>query len=399
MEASNYQATEDGGINLLDYLPVLWKYKLLIGLLCVASVLYALISGLQAPRVYEATAALIRDTGGENTSLASLLAQQLTMGRGGTSTGRGDNTLIILRSRTMAEEMARQLKLHDHYGVSRPEAAAAILRGATKIIPSRDGPIALTVEDKSPDKAAHIANSYADNLNRLISRFGAGVASRQRIFIVERIKETEKALKEAEEVLKSFQEKNRVQVFVSQTTEAISASTALRSQLIATEVELKNLRSFATDSNPEVIRLKGRIAELKRQIGQAQYGTGLDLPPMTQNPGHSQKEIYLPAAKVPEIQLEFTRLSRNVGVQAGVYSLLTQQLEQAKIAEAQDAPVLQLLDPALPPNSPKPRKIGQQMLIYGLVGAFAGIFLAVVFDYLLHNWQVIKSRTLDANRQ
>ncbi len=400
MEESSYQATEDGGINLLDYLPVLWKYKLLIGLLCVAAVLYALISGLLAPRVYEATATLIKDAGGENVSLASLLAQQLTMGRGGTSTGRGDNILIILRSRIMAEEMARQLKLQDHYGVSRPEDAAGILRGATKIITSRDGPMAIAVEDKNPDKAAYIANSYVENLNRLMSRFGAGVASRQRIFVVERIKETEKALKEAEEVLKNFQEKNRVQVFMSQTTEAISASAALRSQLIATEVELKNLRSFATESNPEVIRLNGRIAELKRQIGQAQYGAGLDLPPMTQNPGHSQKEIYLPAAKVPQIQLEFNRLARDVKVQEGVYSALTQQLEQAKIAEAQDVPVVQLLDPALPPASPKPRKIGLQMLISGVVSAFAGVFLVLVFDYVLHNyWQTIKNLTVDSNRQ
>ena len=118
------------------------------------------------------------------------------------------------------------------------------------------------------------------------------------------------------------------------------------------------MRSFATESNPEVIRLKGRIAELKNQMGQAQYGAALDLPPITKNSGHSQKEIYLPAAKVPQIQLEFSRLARDVKVQEEVYSALIQQLEQAKLTEAQDVPVVQLLDPALPPDRPKSLKLG-----------------------------------------
>lgn len=395
MEASNYQATEHEGINLLDYLPVLWKYRLQIGLLFLASVLYGLISGLLIPRVYEATATVVRDTGeGGSVSLLSLLAEQVAASRGTVSSGRGDNFMLVLRSRTMAEYMVRQLKLQEYYGASSFQAAVGTLRAATKILRPRDGPMSITVEDKDPGKAAEIANAYAENLNRHMSLFGAGVASRQRQFIIERLKDTEKALTEAEEVLKSFQLKNRAVVVAAQTTEAIGASTGLRADLIATEIQLQNVRSFATDSNPEVNRLKRKIAELKRQIAQAQYGSGMDLPSISQSPGNSQKDIYLPAAKVPEVQLEFTRLTRDVKVQEGVYTLLTQQLEQAKITEAQDLPVVQILDPALPPGDPKPLNLLRRMSIYGIVGIFLGAFAVLTFDYATRHWSIIRLRLI-----
>ena len=397
MEASNDQASQEG-INLVDYLPVLWKYRLQIGLLFLASVLYGLISSLLAPRVYEATATVVRDTGeGGAVSLLSLLAQQVAGSRGAVSSGRGDNTMLVLKSRTMAEYMVRQLKLQEYYATSGFQAAVGALRAATKILQPRDGPISITVEDKDPGKAAEIANAYAENLNHHMSRFGSGQASRQRQFIVERLKDTEKALAEAEEGLKNFQLKNRAVVIPTQTTEAISASAAIKGQLVATELELQNMRTFATDSNPQVMRLRARIGELKRQLGEAQYGLGMDLPPMSQNPGQSQKEIYLPAAKVPDVVLESTRLMRDVKVQETVYNLLTQQLEQAKISEAQDMPVLQVLDPALPPGDPKPLNLLQRMSIYGIVGIFLGVFAVLTFDYATRHWSIIRLRLISGS--
>lgn len=398
MEESHYRPDENISIQWLDYVPALWKYRWAVVAVFLASVLYGVIPLLLLPSVYEARATVIRiNGGGEGINLLALLVQQAGISRGASSTtGRGDHVLSVLRSRTMAEEVTKQMELEKYYGVSRLQDAAAMLSGRVKVIPSREGPIEIKVEDKSPQKAADIANSYAENLNRLMDRFGSGLASQQKRFIAERLKETEGALRKAEEVLKAFQEKNRAVVISAQATEGISASATLRAQLIASEVQLQQVRSFATESNPEVVRLKRTIAELRRQIGQAQYGAGLDLPHVSQNPGHSQKDIYLPAAKVPETVLEVTRLTREVKVQETVYTLLTQQLEQTKITEAQDTPVVQLLDPALPPGVPKPLKIGQTAAIYGSLGIFAGVLIVLIFDYTTCNWSEIKSCVLSA---
>ena len=60
MEESNNYLVENGGINLLDYLPVLWRYRLPITILFLASLLYGLVSGFISPPIYEATATIIR---------------------------------------------------------------------------------------------------------------------------------------------------------------------------------------------------------------------------------------------------------------------------------------------------------------------------------------------------
>ena len=396
MEENLYHSDEGLGIQWLDYVPTLWKYRWAVGAVFLASVLYGVIPLLFLSPVYEATATVIRLGGGDGVNLLSLLAQQAGISRGGSSTGKGDNVLSVLRSRTMAEKIAREMGLEKHYGVSRFQDAAAILKGQARFIPSKEGTIEIKVTDKFPQKAAEIANFYAENLNRLIDSFGSGLVSRQRLFITERLKETESTLRKAEEALKDFQEKNRTVVVSAQAGEALGAAAALRGQLIATEIQLQQMRSFATESNPEVVRLKRMIAEYKRQMSQAQYGDGLDLPPTSQNPGRSQKDIYLPAAKVPGTLLEITRLTRDVKIQETVNSMLTEQLEQTKLSEVQDTTVVQPLDPALPPEAPKPVKIGQTAVIYGSLGIFAGVLIVLIFDYTTCNWLEIKSHVLNA---
>lgn len=328
MEESNYQATEGGDIDLLDYLPVLWKYRLLIGLLCVASVLYGLFLGLWSPRVYEATATIIRDTGEGGISLLSLLAEQVAASRGSGPSGRGDNTMLVLKSRTMAESMVQQLKLQEYYGAASFQGAVGTLRRATKVLQARDGPMSITVEDRDPGKAAEIANAYAENLNRHMSRFGAGQASRQRRFIEEQIGRWDKDLKAAEETVRQYQEANRAFLL-----------------------------------------------------------------------GDTANSMGLPGARIPRVLLELARLTRDVKVQEAVYTALTQQLEQAKINEAQNAPVVQILDPALPPGDPKPPKIGQKMAIGGALGMIAGILLALVLDYTTRNWPRARILILNAGQR
>lgn len=163
---------------------------------------------------------------------------------------------------------------------------------------------------------------------------------------------------------------------------AIEVAARLKGEIMASEVQLQVMRNFATEANPEVIRLRRRIGELKRQLAQAQYSAGLDLPAVTENPGHPQKEIYVPAAKLPQLGLELARLTRDLKVQETVYTLLTQQLEQAKIAEAQDTPVVQVLDRAVPPIYKSKPKIKLNMALVGAVSLFLGIFLAFFLEYI-----------------
>jgi uncharacterized protein involved in exopolysaccharide biosynthesis len=88
----------------------------------------------------------------------------------------------------------------------------------------------------------------------------------------------------------------------------------------------------------------------------------------------------VPFAKVPEVGLELVRLTRDVKIQEVLVTLLTQQLEQARIAEARDTPVVQVLDRAVPAERyTRPRAVLNGGLA-AMVGLVFGALLAVVLE-------------------
>lgn len=98
--------------------------------------------------------------------------------------------------------------------------------------------------------------------------------------------------------------------------------------------------------------------------------------------GDMANSLRLPAAKVPQVGLELARLMRNLRVQEGVYMLLTQQLEQAKIGEAQDTPVVQVLDRAVPAlYKSKPHTI-QNIAASGAISLFLGIAITFFVEFI-----------------
>jgi len=373
-EAANQRPYDDDEINLLDYWRVIWKFKWLIGVLCSTSVIAAMILGLLSPKIYESRATIIipKESGGGGflSALgASGIAQQITGISLPSLTPNRDIFTSILNSRTLALKLVAQLNLKDYYKALHLEDAISALNGATKITVSKVGLIKIKVEDTDPKMAADIANGYPDHLDRFMAHFGTGAAGRQRRFIEGQLTKTKADLKKAEDTLKTFQEKNRTISIQEQARGAIAASGRLKAEITASEVQLQVMRNFATESNPGVISLKRKIAELKRQLAQSQYDT-IDLPGVTANPGHSKKDIYLPPVKFPVVGLELTRLTRDLKVHASVYMLLTQQLEQVKIAEAKDTPIVQVLDRAVPAIRKSNPKIKLSMALSGAVSLF-----------------------------
>jgi len=392
-EEQRYLSHDEDEINLLDYGRVIWKYKWLIGVLCSTSVIVAMIFGLLAPKIYESTATiLIPKEGGGGGLLSALgaggIAQQIAGISVPSLTPNRDIFMSILRSRTLAIKLVAQFNLKDYYKALHLEDAIKSVQGATNVSMSKGGLIVIKIEDTDPIMAADIANAYPDHLDRFMANYGTGAAGRQRRFIEGQLTKTKAELKVAEETLREFQEKNKAIAIKEQAKGAIAVGSRLKGEIMASEVQLQVIRNFATESNPEVIRLKRKIAELKHQLAQSQYDT-IDLPGVTANPGHPKQDIYLPPAKFPEISLELTRLTRDLKVQDTVYMLLTQQLEQVKIAEAKDTPVVQVLDRAVPALGKSKPKIKLQMALAGTVSLFFGVFFAFLLEYIQRQKQQI----------
>jgi uncharacterized protein involved in exopolysaccharide biosynthesis len=389
MEARMRGEQETNEVTLLDYWRVLWKHGwMILALSLVSVVTTGLYTYFVMPKIYESIASILgpRESAGGGASLAAALAasgagQVLTGFLPGGGTSR-DAFIAILKSRTMAQELVDRFKLKEYYRAQVTEAAIGALQTATNISVSREGVISVKVEDKDAKLAADIANAYVTTLDRMFAKLGTTEASKQRAFIAERLEKTEKALRQAEEVVKRFQEDNKAIVLQEQSRRAIEAAAQVKGQVTVAEVQLEVMRGFATETNPQVVQQKRQIEEMKRQLAQMQYSQGLDLPPETANPGQPRREFQVPFTKVPELERDLVRLTRDVKVQETVFTLLTQQFEQAKIAEARDTPMVQVLDKAVPAERKSKPSTRKNVAIAGLLSLFLGILLAFFLEYV-----------------
>ena len=391
-EQQNIPTINEDEINLLDYVQVIWKRKVLIGIIFLCAVSGSAIMSLLMQKVYKSAVTFLPPdtwfTGNEYLSGAG----DVPGGGGGIGLAmlspkgggpRQDLFISILKSRTLKEDIIEQFKLRDYYQREDIEQTIRCLEAVTKITTSTEGVVSVQVIDKSPQMAADIANSYITHLERIAVKLGAGAISRQRQFIVEQLKKTEIALEESEEALKKFQEKYRAVSIDQQSAGAITAAAQIKGEIIAAEVQLDGIKGFAKESHPEVIKLNRRIKELKQQLADAQYSSGLELPSTGGGSGHTQKEIYLPVAKVPRLGLELKRLTRDVTIQETVYTLLYQELEKAKIAEVRDTLVVQVLDRAIPPIQRFKPQRSKIVLVSGFMSIGMGIFIAFAREYIL----------------
>jgi tyrosine-protein kinase Etk/Wzc len=388
-EGRSLRRYDDEEVHLIDYWRVVRKHLRLIITLYIVAVLAAFGYSRWTPKIYESTATILapderasRGLGLMTALAASGVAQAVSGLSLPSLTPQRDIFVSILKSRTMAQDVVQHFDLQSRFESMFESDAIRRLSGMTTVTLSKDGVISVEVEDTDPQLAAEIANFYVTNLDHMLTRYTTTEASRQRLFIADRLAETERELRHTEEALRRFQETNKVISLGEQARGAVETAAQLKGEIMASEVQLEVMRKFATDANPEVVKLKERIQEMKRHLSGMQYGKGWVLPAENHNPGQPRSEIHIPFAQVPELGLELARLTRDVKVQETVYTLLIQQLEQAKIAEASDMPTVQPLDRAVPADRKSKPKTTLNMAVAGVTSLFVGILLAFFLEYL-----------------
>ena len=286
----------------------------------------------------------------------------------------GEGFDVFDRAQAVVDRFDLQARYHARY----LDDAIRDLRGATTIGISREGVISVKVADRDPTNAAAMANYYVEVLDQLVARYGTGEASRQRTFLTGQLARARVDLDAGEQTLRRFQERNRAIVLQEQTKGAIEAAARLKGEIMAAEVQLQVMRNFATEANPEVVALRRRLDEMNRQLAQMQYGDA-----STPKSGvHEASDFAVPFVRVPEVGLELARLTRDVRVQEVLVTLLTQQLEQARIGEARDTPVVQLLDRAAPAERHSRPRVVLNVAIAGMTTLLFGVLLAFALESL-----------------
>ena len=387
------QSTDDE-VNLQDYWSTVWKHRWMISGLVVVTVLIAMVMSFLMPKIYESTATLLPSlaSGEGGGGIGSLLA---ATGGGGGGGGGGlglaalplgialptapatpvDIILSLLKSRIMAEAVIRQLDLQAVYEAKAMEDARKTLEGSTKITLSKEKTVKIVAEANNPQLAADIANSYVTNLDRLNRTLTVTKAGQTRVFLGRRLVETKINLVREEEALREFQVKNKTVAIEPQAQAMMHAAATTQGQIIAFEVQLEVMNTYLSQDNPEVVRMRSVLDELRKQLYVMESGKG--------GKGMLPGDRLHPAMiTVPTLALSYARALRELKVQETLYAMLTSQYEQAKLAEARDTPTVQVLDPAIPAERKSKPSIRNNMMIAGVASLFVGIFLAFLLEYV-----------------
>jgi capsular exopolysaccharide synthesis family protein len=387
-------------INLRAYWRVLVRRRaLILGLVVVVTVVTACLMLLQ-PNIYQSTATLMP----LGTSRGSLPTTAMLGELGGfVPSGVGnllgkesptDRLLAILRSRTLAMEVIQSLDLlpilfakkwhaeQQQWLTNKPptlQDAVRALDTLVSITASRQNVVTIAVSHTDPVLAATIANRYIDALQHALNDNAFSIAKKNRLFIAAQLENTRKDLLVAEEMLKQFEQTHKIASMEAQTTAAVKAIAEVEAQIRQKEVQVGVYQRLITGANREVYLLKEELRELRTQLAQLQYG----VPESAQaNAGPKlENQIHPSLTEAPEIKFQYTRLQREALVQNKLFTLLAQQLEQAKIDEARDETAFQVLDRAIPSErKSKPARV-LTVLLSMLVSLFAGVILAFVREY------------------
>lgn len=379
------RVTTEDDMSIVDHAAVVWRGRWMIATFCVIALVGAFVVSNLLPKTYESTATVLAPkegpTGGLLGGLAASagLLQQVVGSPLPSLTPNRDLLISVLKSRTIADAVVTKFDLQQRYRERYREDAINRLRLVTTVSLTKEGVILVRVEDSAAARAAEMANYYVELLDRLVAQYSRGEAGRQRGFLTAQLAGAKVDLDTAEQELRRFQERNRAIVLQEQTKGAIEAAARLKGEIIAAEVQLQAMRNFATEANPEIILLRRRIDEMKRQLAQMQYGDGT-----APAPDGARRDFSVPFSKVPEVGLELARLTRDVKIQETLVTLLTQQTEQARLVEAKDVPVVQVLDRAVPGERPVRPRTAVNIAVAVTGSLLLGVFLVLFIDSSKH---------------
>ncbi|MBZ2177277.1 MAG: GumC family protein [Acidobacteriota bacterium] len=333
----------------------------------------AVIGGLLAagyavtrPDVFTATAVVVAPQQARTSVLAA-------MGPVGASTGismpefglrsPADLYIGILASRTIADALIGRFRLQERYGAPTMMAARRRLAAKTRLTTGRDTLIRIAVEDTDPQMAAALANAYVEELHLQNSRLALTEAASRRQFFEKQLDAEKELLQQAELGLRQTQERTGVVQITSQLDASIRAIGQMRAEIAGREVALRTMAQSVTEQNPEYVRLATELQALRGQLRR-----------LEQSDGSRAGDPLIPARSMAAAGIDYVRMTREVKFRETLLELLTRQYEAAKVDEAKQAPVLQVVDNAAAPD----QKSGPSRLLIVLFGMAGGSVCGVV---------------------
>lgn len=369
-------AASGSKLSLFDILIILaGQRRLIVKSMLLCGVLGLLLS-FMSPKMYESSVTFLppAQMGTRGASVGDISAA-LSAAAGVSFKSAEDFWTAVLKGRTITDRVVNMFDLKQEYHAQAMSAAEGALRSRVSFDIDKAGLITISVKDPKAPRAAQIANGYITAMHDSMSDMAVDDANQRMAFFDSQVSAERGKLSAAEKDMMDVQRRTGVIALGGQTSEAISQIGDLRARITEKTVELQALRASATDQNPEVQRLKTEIGADQSALARLENEQG--------HPALGD----ISAQQVPQATLDYIRAARELRYHESLYDALGKQVEAARLDIARSAPMIQVVDSAVPADHPA----GMGRKIWVLVGMLVGFFLGLGFGVLRHFYRQVKT--------
>lgn len=349
----------DDGISLGDIVDILLpKWKQIIGS-SLAVGFVALGVSFLIPPTYTAQTVFLPPQQAQSSAASALASLGGLSGLAGGALNvktAADQYVSLMQSVNVQDRLVDRFKLMDEYESKyRFEARKALTKNVRITLGKKDGLITVEADASSPQLAADLANAHVTELRRVTGELALTEAQQRRAFFEAQLKTTREQLAQAQETL----QRSGFNPGALKTEPKAAADTyaKLKAEATAAEVKLQTLRRTLADSAPEVLQQTTLLGALHVQLAKLETADRPD----ASDAGYISRY-------------------RDYKYQESLFELFAKQFEAARLDEARESNLIQVVDVATPPE----RRSKPKRALIALGVAVAAVLLLMVIVLVRH---------------
>ena len=436
---------KEDSIDLGRLASIMWDRKKVTGGIIAGCTAIAIATAFILPKQYESTTLVQTRSAGNDISGMKAMAAAMGVNVGGSASNASPlNYIELMKSRTVLDPIIDNMDWDDPK--KKPTAKDFAKKNLDIQNTKQTNLITVTAKGRTPEEAQMISQGVVDNFLAMQTDKNQQTQSLLVKFLNDRIENAKKESDEAAQKLADFSRENKIYSPDDQVKLAItqldaydkavsdmqaqqksaqaqydvatqklgeqkagakaynindnSTVQSIRSQIVAKEVALTELRQRYTDQYPDVITAQKQLNKLRQSLV-TEVNNVVDSNAATLNTAQmellknqaiAQAQASAAAAseeaikgkraekekelgEFPDNAMTYMQLDRDAKIKQQIYTSLVNQCEQDKIQEAMESMDIQVIDPAeLPdvdkPAAPKKKLIAAIGLVLGCIIAF-----------------------------
>lgn len=350
---------QDDEISLLDLALVVKENLKLLVLAPLAAGVVALGASFAISPTFTASTTFLQPQQ-QSGAMAMLQGLGALGGLAGAATGLknpADQYVAFIKSRSVQDALIKRFDLQKRYEAELHEDALRSLEGVARITAGKDGLLKIEVDDREPAFAAKLANGHVEELQKLLGRLAVTEAQQRRAFYEKQLEQTKAKLATAQaELQRSGINEGALRAEPKMAAEAYAN---LRATVTAAQVKLQSMRTYLTDQSSEFKLAQSELAALQSQMSKVESANN--------------------AAASDNYIVKY----RDFKYQESLFELFAKQFELAKLDEARDGAMIQVVDVAQTPE----RKSKPKKAMIAVLTMLASGFALLLFVFMRNAWR------------